>query len=217
MKCFGGVWLPAEEEHLVDWMQKVNRIVNGKQTYQYHKLEAAVAKVPQERRRVAVDVGAHVGLWSMHLADLFEVVHAFEPNHELAKCFALNVPQPNVTRYEMALGPKAGSVSLRRFEGNTGHTMNTLAESGGEIPMNTLDSLNLPVCDFVKIDVEGFEAGVIMGAKETLLRCRPVVIVECKGFEQHHGFDKDAALRLLKKLGMVDTANIGGDHILVWP
>lgn len=219
IKCVGGIWLPQEEQHLVEWMQNVNLVVNGKLTYQYSKLQAAMKLVPVERRRVAIDVGAHVGLWTMHLARDFEVVEAFEPNPDLAECFARNVPNTNVRWHQCALGPHSGFTSLRRFDGNTGHTMNNGVNDnggGGEIPMATLDSFELERVDFIKIDVEGYEPGVLAGAIETIMRCRPVMVVEAKNFESLHGFERLLAIKMLTDRGMVIKHNIGGDHIMVW-
>lgn len=223
MKCVGGIWLPLEEQHLVEWMQNMNLQVNGKLTYQFSKLQAAMKLVPVERRRVAVDVGAHVGLWTMHLVRLFSFVEAFEPNYALLECFRRNVDGQNVTRHPYALGPTAGFTSLRRFDGNTGHTMNTgvekvrtNGEGGKEVEVRTLDSFEFQHVDFIKIDVEGFEPGVIEGARETILRCRPVMVVEAKNFESHHGYGKLEAINMLTAMGMMIKHNIGGDHIMVW-
>lgn len=49
------------------------------------------------------------------------------------------------------------------------------------VPVETLDRV-IPATDsvaLVKIDVEGGELGVLRGGRETLRRCRPVVIFEC--------------------------------------
>jgi len=53
-----------------------------------------------------------------------------------------------------------------------------LGSHGDAVPMRTIDSLNLRRLDFVKLDLEGGEADAILGGKETLLRCRPVMYVE---------------------------------------
>jgi FkbM family methyltransferase len=45
------------------------------------------------------------------------------------------------------------------------------------VQVKTLDSFNLNP-DFIKIDVEGFESYVLLGAKETLKRCRPILLIE---------------------------------------
>jgi predicted secreted protein len=44
--------------------------------------------------------------------------------------------------------------------------------------MMTIDSLNLARLDMIKIDVEGMESDVLDGAKATLEKCLPIIIVE---------------------------------------
>ncbi|MDZ4253977.1 MAG: hypothetical protein U1A72_15515, partial [Sulfuritalea sp.] len=61
---FGGWHFPDGEAHFPDWMRKRNEVVDGRLTYQYHKLSAAMAHVKQFR--VAVDVGAHIGTWAYY-------------------------------------------------------------------------------------------------------------------------------------------------------
>jgi len=216
MKCVGGIWLPAEEQHLVEWMTKIDMKVGGKLTYQYGKLHLAMKSVPPERRRIAVDVGAHVGLWTMHLCKWFKHVEAFEPNAALMPCFLRNVPMANVSLHGVALGPHTGTCGLRRFDGNTGHTMHSGITDAGSVPMQRLDEFEFENVDFIKIDVEGYEPGVIEGARETIMRCRPVMVVEEKDFGKEHGFKPMAAIEMLEAMGMTVLHNIGGDHIMVW-
>ena len=42
----------------------------------------------------------------------------------------------------------------------------------------TIDSLNLHTCDYIKIDVEGAEILVLMGAIETIKKFKPVIMFE---------------------------------------
>jgi hypothetical protein len=42
----------------------------------------------------------------------------------------------------------------------------------------SIDSLNLPRLDFLKIDVEGMELEVLNGARETVDKCRPLMWIE---------------------------------------
>src|SRR5262249_22457908 len=53
-------------------------------------------------------------------------------------------------------------------------------QSGGGEPVAvvSIDSLQLPACQFVKIDVEGHEQAVIAGAAATITRFQPVLYVE---------------------------------------
>lgn len=46
------------------------------------------------------------------------------------------------------------------------------------VAVRTLDFFNLPRVDFIKIDVEHWEANVIHGGKNLILRDRPLMLVE---------------------------------------
>src|SRR6185437_239538 len=51
-------------------------------------------------------------------------------------------------------------------------------EQGEAVPVATLDQMGLPKARFVKIDVEGMELEVLLGAKAMLARDRPLLYVE---------------------------------------
>jgi FkbM family methyltransferase len=204
------VWLPDHEEHLVEWMRKRNHWVNGKLTYQYHKLEAALAWA--KSRRVAVDVGAHCGLWSMHLVSHFQTVHAFEPVAEHRVCFEKNVT--GAMLHACALGEASGQVAIYTSAKSSGDSW---VDGAGEIPLQRLDDFDLAEVDFVKLDCEGYELFVLRGAEETLKRCRPCVIVEQKpGMAQKFGLEQTAAVEYLQSLGAVLRKAMDGDYILSW-
>ena len=189
----GGVWLPDNEDHFADWMlhSKRARRVDGKATYQYHKLEAALRYQPAERRRVCLDIGAHVGLWAMWLVREFERVHAFEPVPLFAEIFPHNLGMANVSLHMVALGDRQDTVAITVPDGQTGgaqvsiegpHPGNKYARDGKsvyrDIPMRTLDSFALDKVDFIKIDVEAMELDVIHGARATIEASRPILMVE---------------------------------------
>lgn len=191
----------------------IRREVDGQLTYQYRKLERALALVPEDRRRRAVDIGAHVGLWSMQLVKHFEFVYAFEPNPVVADLWRWNVTAKNAALREVALGKAQTTVGLKIYDGHSGHTQ---VSGGGDIPMATLDSFGFVDVDFIKIDVEGLEASVVKGAEDTIRRCRPVMVVEQKGEDARMGLKKDGALTWLQSIGMTPVDCIGGDYFLVW-
>ncbi len=231
-KLVGGVWLPDNEDHFADWMRhsKHARRVAGKLTYQYHKLEAALAHLPPGRRRICVDVGAHVGLWSMWLTSAFDRVHAFEPAPPFADIFPWNVAGGNVTLHRTALGDRDDTVEITVPHGQTGgahvsiagrHPGNKYAHGATSVycglPMRTLDSFGLDSVDFIKIDVEGTERHVIEGASRTIKTCRPLIVIEQKGNEVAYGHVRDEAAALLAAWGMRDLEVLSGDHIMDWP
>ena len=212
---FQGVWFPDGEKHFPAWMEKHGEIVDGRGTYQIKKLRAALEHCKQFRQ--AVDVGGHVGLWSMQLAKRFEGVLAFEPVRAFQQCFVQNVTAPNVILRFKALGAKRGNVLMKVDPADTGGTH--VAREGGEIEnMETLDSHSLDRVDFVKIDCEGYEHHVIEGARETLKRCRPCVIVEQKIHKlgPNFGIKGTPAVDLLVGMGAKVRREMGGDYILSW-
>jgi FkbM family methyltransferase len=216
MKQVGNVWVPAHETHMAEWMKKRNVWVDGKLTYQYHKLQAAMPFV--KKHDCAVDVGAHVGFWSMHLAKQFKTLHSFEPVALHRDCYIRNVEMhAGVQLHAKCLGDKPGSVAMHTTQGSSGDTWVDPSVQTGDIPMITLDSLNLPVVDFMKIDCEGFELFVLRGAEETLRRCKPVVVVEQKHtFANKYGVGAQDALPFLKGLGATLRKEWSGDFIFSW-
>jgi hypothetical protein len=53
-----------------------------------------------------------------------------------------------------------------------------IGEGGEIIKIRTLDSLDLPGLDFLKIDVEGAEGLVLQGAAQTIKKYKPVIFFE---------------------------------------
>ena len=217
-KLVGGVWLPEDETHLVEMMLHNPRgtvFRDGKATYQIHKLDACLARLPRNSFAVCVDVGAHVGLWSMWLAKAFRKVHAFEPMGQHADLFQLNVSDENVVLHRMALGDKPGFCKVMSVGESSGDAF--VKPGTGNVEIRTLDSFAFEEIDFVKIDVEGFERQVVEGGRDTLLRNKPLICIEQKDKEvQNFGGTPKAALSYLFEMGMIPIVEIHGDHILGW-
>lgn len=209
MKQVGTWWVPDDDTHLAGYLASSGG--------QYQKPHRRTSLEHCARRRVALDVGAHIGLWSRQLATEFEVVHAFEPVAEFRECYARNVAAANVQLHPFALGNAACRAKIEVASGNTG--MTRIVDVGDEgVEVRTLDSLSLGVVDYIKLDVEGFELFVLEGAHETLLRCRPVLTIEQKGHGVHQfGVGQYEALDYLRALGAVVLGRVVDDWIVGWP
>lgn len=225
MKQHMGVWVPEHEVHMCDWISKRMRehpdeVIDGKGTYQYHKLRAALAHA--RNFRVAIDIGAHVGFWSMHLVKAFEYVHAFEPVKAHRDCFVKNVQSANYTLYPIALGNESGTVDIKTTQGSSGDSK-VVGGTEGEYTLKRLDDVMDTGCvdhdrvDFIKVDAEGYEQFILRGGEELLKRCHPCVIVEQKpGFARRYGLGEQGAVAYLESLGAVMRKEIGGDFICSW-
>jgi FkbM family methyltransferase len=218
-KQWRGWTFPTSETHLIEWMTLKNDVRGGRPTYQANKYDSALAHT--RKRRLALDIGANIGLWSWLMARDFDQVHAFEPVATYAACWRQNVQGLNVHMHDMALGEKAGIVKMAcATTGSCGDT--TVDEGQGGAPvgtaeMRTLDSFRFNQVDLIKCDNEGYELFVMRGGAETIQRCRPCVIVEQKpGHGKTFGMPDDAAVRFLETLGMQVQRVISGDYIMGW-
>jgi FkbM family methyltransferase len=201
--------------HLQAWLDhpKNRLLLNGRIAYQGRKQVAALKQC--KNYRVALDVGGHVGLWSFNLAHEFAAVYAFEPVAEHRACFEKNLLGigQHVHLKAMALGATPGSISIATEAGSSG---NSTVNGPGDIPMVTLDSLELPDVDFIKIDCEGYEENVLRGGVETIRACKPVIIVEQKRtMATRFGLKTLGAVDFLKFLGYKVAEEISGDYIMV--
>ena len=82
--------------------------------------------------------------------------------------------------------------------------------------MYRLDSLNLSKIDYIKIDCEGYENTILRGAKETILRDRPIMVVEHKKHKDVGHTDVDQALNTLISWGGKILTNVKNDYIVGW-
>lgn len=218
---YKGLYLPEGEKHLQQWMDTVGHTRDGKPTYQYHKYAAALEYVKEFR--CAVDVGAHVGLWSRVMALDFSTLVAFEPVPEHVRCWRKNLKDAaNADLFAVALGARTGIVQMHtRTPGSSGDTSIALPgqspNAAPAVPMHKLDDYFLEHIDFFKVDNEGYELFVVRGAAKTLLRCKPVIVIEQKpGMGQRFGYGDTAAVEYLESLGAILHKEISGDYILSW-
>lgn len=195
MKYVGGLWIPDEEIYLAAHLRETPGYAEN-----YDAALLGLALVAGTRR-VAIDVGANVGLWSRRLADAFEYVHAFEPANSPRACFQKNVQRTNVDLHATALGDRNGTTGLVPRPGTTFKT--SIRGSVGEFELRTLDSFGFTDVDFIKIDCEGADYYVLDGARSTILRERPVVLFEDKPgvAAKRYGLPQDAASLLLESYG----------------
>lgn len=143
--------------------------------------------------RLAIDVGAHRGIWTKYLISRFEKVVAIEPT----ELFSLIDPRARVIN--AACADKPGRCKMTPGKRNTGQSF---VSGPGNIDVITIDSLGLEP-GFIKIDVEGMELLVLKGARNTLLKFRPTIIIEENNLCLRYGYRLGAASRMLIRMGAV--------------
>lgn len=137
----------------------------------------------------ALDVGANIGTHAVFFANAVGpkgAVHAIEPQRIAFQFLCANAALNgllNLHCHQAAAGSGAGQATVPvldpRVEQNFGALVIGGFEEGEPVAVITVDSLGLARCRLIKIDVEGAEAGVLAGARETIDRHRPALFVEC--------------------------------------
>lgn len=130
-----------------------------------------------------VDIGANIGLYSSALR--MKVggagrVYSFEPMIDAFVCLCNNVPEDNVYKFNIAISNEDGLCSMENnWPGNNNLGASYLNKNiSGSTIVKTLDSFNLPKCDFIKMDIEGSELSALKGSYNTISTHRPAIFLE---------------------------------------
>ncbi|MCK6452107.1 MAG: FkbM family methyltransferase [Alphaproteobacteria bacterium] len=160
-------------------------------------------------RRNAVDAGANKGVYTYFLARRARHCFAYEPNPKIHAILARACRGANVTVSNAALSDRSGEATLMvpirsgRISNQTASLRADTAGAGAhlEAPVATRRLDDEPVGDvgFIKIDVEGFERAVIEGARQTIARSRPVLLVEIE--EKNTGQPPERTIEWIEGLG----------------
>jgi FkbM family methyltransferase len=132
-------------------------------------------------------------------------VYAFEPNPSAHTCLCYNMLKfVNVSCYQMALGETPGIGIIADSKNlNAGASM-VKRTGSGDVLIMTLDSMahKWDRLDFIKIDAEGSEPEIILGALQTLRRLRPVILIEIsRQVLKYRGYTSEDITAPLNRLG----------------
>lgn len=151
--------------------------------------EPEVALLPflADPERVSVDVGANKGVYTWFLKDCSRLVHAYEPNPKMFR-FLRRLASDRVLVSPIAMSDETGPATLLvpRHGGkgysNQGASLSAIKVAGEHrgvpVQASRLDDLGIADVGFIKIDVEGFELAVLEGARQTIARDRPAMLIE---------------------------------------
>jgi hypothetical protein len=164
-----------------------------------------ILKSRAKNKPLFIDCGANIGNISMgvrHFMGEGVEIHAFEAQKTIAQMMtgsiALmswgnvivhnvavtdgNITEIEVPRYNYSLYGQYGSVELGKeapFK-NTDMTIGIQHQmlSYDIVKGRSIDSYEFPEVDLLKIDIEGMEIQALRGARDTIQRCRPIMIME---------------------------------------
>lgn len=217
------LYLPERAAHRV----AVREFAEGRYYEPFTHL-AFKAILESKGRRNVVHAGAFFGDMLHTLSQSAANVYAFEPvleNFVFAKKNAERLGLKNVVLVNAGLGEDNGLLPIRttdkqgRFIGG-GSTFNTGAQNElhvyETVPVFRIDSLPIDDVALIELDVEGFELPALKGARTTIERDRPVILIEdnkdnCADFLGSIGYALAFSTKGLSFWGVAgDEALLGG-------
>lgn len=151
----------------------------------------------------AIDIGANIGYHSIYMSKKFKQVYSFEPQKEIFNILNLNIKKNNITNiitYNNAVGNENKEIKLSCSNNSIHNSIKKIDEDGCEsVNMVRLDNIQeLNNISYIKIDVEGYEYNVLLGAINLIKKYRPIII-----FEEHNDiktYVTPNSIKLLEKL-----------------
>ncbi len=141
------------------------------------------------RDDIVLDVGAHIGIYTVHLAKKAKHVIAVEPEPQnlnlLIKNIKLNNVSSKVTILPVAACDYDGVAELYLHEASGRHSLKPIKDGGAGIikvkcrKLGSLlrNKLSINEVNIIKIDVEGSEASVLKGLEDIILRNPPRILI----------------------------------------
>jgi FkbM family methyltransferase len=139
---------------------------------------------------ICLDIGANIGLTSVLMSHYNPNgrVYSFEPSPINLQHLRDNIQRNtsgNVEIISSAIGSADGFVNFQTPQAGANSTVIRGDASGlpyTKVPLITVDGWvakkGVSAVDFIKIDVEGFEPEVLIGAAETITRLKPKLYME---------------------------------------
>lgn len=183
----------------------------------YQKIEPQI----KNARALIVDIGAHIGLFSLYASALNQNVKilSYEPEEENFKNLKENLKQnhiQNVTAKNLAVAGKEGIATLYISEDSHNHSLDKNAKGirpganscsrhstgndncflGRKVQATTLDKIlsTHAVCDLVKMDCEGAEFEIVSSAQpETLKKVK-------RFFIEYHEYTEGNSAQTIKRI-----------------
>ena len=183
-----------------DWLwPKVDRDCWDGMLHDIENFKVYFEYIPENRRMVAVQAGGNAGWVPRKLAEHFNMVYTFEPDPLNFYCLTANCPFENVIKQQAALGETNGMMYLDVPQKDNVGMLFTHLSSNGAIPVYALDNLALSFCDFIQLDIEGFEYQALKGAERILSTFKPVLSLEINGHSFKYGYQPHELVEYLNQ------------------
>lgn len=180
--------------------------------------EYDLPELPSLEPQTIVDIGANIGMASIHFATRFPNAHvyAIEPEPGNYAVLAKNVlPYRNITTSQCAIWSSDGPVRIDKNPQDHWPWACRVSDTGTEVPGLTMETLmlrlGLPTIDLLKIDAEGAEYEIFSAPHEWVDRVKLMIV------ETHDRFVPGCHDALLSATPNFRSWERGGMTLLVRP
>jgi FkbM family methyltransferase len=186
------------------------------QTYNILKNETELLEIVKpylKDNKVIVQAGGNCGMQIVKFADYFDMVYTFEPDPVNFHCLVNNLHYNNVVKLQCCVGDSHKMVSMNNLEGATGGFY--VNQNFGNIPTMMIDDLNLYHCNFIQLDVEGYQMHALRGAIYTIQRFKPVISIEFDWVDRYE-YTKNDLINFFHNIRYKKVESYTSDHIYVF-
>jgi len=177
---------------------------------------------------ICLDIGANIGNHALVTAQFCKHLYLFECQKDIAEILENNLKLNNISNYSLFNFGLADKNGETHFYPNTNNNTGASSFCGNwenvsqdhiTLPIRRGDDVikenNITKIDFIKLDVEGFEAEVLTGLKETFQAHKPIILMEWDSRITRKKFlDKDIFNNILN--GYSIKAVVSNHHKQVW-
>lgn len=161
-------------------------------------------------RRTVIQAGGACGTFPHWLCERFETVYTFECDPQNFTCLAANCQEPNIIKFQCALGADTRRISLEREKADNSGT--TFVASGRGAFQMAGDSLEIADVDLIQLDCEGAEYAALYGLRQTIAKWHPIIIIEQK-HSIRYGVQPQTVVDMLSLWGYEQVGKYGKDLI----
>ena len=192
IEYYNNIALIADDTHFTKWVKEAGRL-------DHH--QGFLKQLKPYIKGTVLDIGANIGTHTYFYTQHADEVLAFEPNPIVFDCLKHNCPKATILH--CAVSDHSGYISMADCGPNYGAAYTI---PGTQIPCITIDMLALPKCNYMKIDVEGDELAVLLGARETIRRHKPIMCIECNEHTLvRKGLTGEMLIRYIRSIGYTCT------------
>ncbi|MGO9483638.1 MAG: FkbM family methyltransferase [Rhodomicrobium sp.] len=211
---------------LVDQHNKVDRSLLVKGEWEPQQISRLMQLInlhrPKNAPSIFLDIGAHGGLYSIILGktEEFQQIFSFEPDRiNMAQLYAnlfINGLADKISVVQAAAANRSGTAGFVSCRGRDRGLSHLLADPGATADTTVeavrIDDMIKQKDAFIaaKIDVEGYEMGVLEGMEDLIKSNSCVLQIEIKD-------DLDAILELTRSYGLQPAGQVHYDYYFVKP